>query len=1222
MRKKIFAAVALLSLSLGTASAQIVPELKTGNQKVDNTFKLSVEILYRNTKNNLITAGGEYGGEWTRDCSINSWNAASLLNPPSAETSLWAVTTDNRQYIGHQDWDQIIWVTGAYDYFEKTGDRNFLNQAYETSKNTMAKLEGYKFDSGYGLFMGPSVFNDGIAGYPEPVFKGNAAGTDVRGHNSARIKCLSTNTIYYNAYLLLAKMANYKGDTNAEKSYLKKAANLRGKIREHLLHGNKFYYLIDEQNGKHDYQEALGIAYAVLFGVVDKKEAQDIINNAYKGNYGTPSIYPHFSRFSDDKPGRHNKIVWPFVSAFFGSAANQAGVGNRFSYEISSLATLCQGNDSKKNGNQTFYEIYDEITGKPNGGWQCGSWWGSSVYDQTWSCTGFIRLILTDMLGMRFTPDGLTFEPNIDIINEYNFQEIRKVTYRGGTLNITRSGNGNKLVAVRVNGKELLPVTPIGPENGERNVELVFGNSQNLSSKYDQVNIEAKGNAYWNSAGSFNNGTGNSNGFVATKIFSRDELPVGTVIQVEKDYQYRPEAWENNNGNTDPRPETQYKSVTVTEDWWSYYNYRGFNVSKVGGGDLSTGDANNNFRIYLPKVLGEGGEYNVINKNSNKLLAARGDSGADNTEVTQVANGSSTVWVFEYAGNGYYYIYNKNSRKALEIPNGSTDNNVKPILRTLDKNNRNQQWNVIEVSDGVYRLAPKCAPKMALDVSGLSWDDGADVIQWPYGGGNNQKWALNYVGSITPSDPVDPVDPTPTPTPDPITGKVAYRLKNGSKSLFATIAKVYQNDGINKLGNGNNVVLWDETDVAAQQWFKVDAGNGRYRLKNVYTGLFLTNGLKQTSDKNDNSTLFTINGNNVYVNGTNYTLQEVAAQDEFTPELRDRVSSGFLAQFLQDKGGNFTTVCNGGWSESESLEVLLDAYETTRNPQYITIFNQCYAYFKDKVGDVWNQGLLPGKSGYGWFGYDYNDDVMWHIILAARAFKLTGDKVYLDDAKRNFDLIWNRSYLGYVGLLRWAEAEGRDRNETNSCVNGPAEVAACYIAEGFASLNDNGTANTYWDRAKTLYSNQRIYLADMNTGEVYDNVKFDGETTNVRSQNKWTSSYNQGTMLGAATLLHKHFGDNMYKNDARIIYDFTVGNTSKDGLVDINRIIQCCEGMGNDDLIGFKGILMRYVRNYYEHFGDDDAREFLLRNAFQVYNTRNTRGFGRTTERNRSVPSP
>ena len=440
----------------------------------------------------------------------------------------------------------------------------------------------------------------------------------------------------------------------------------------------------------------------------------------------------------------------------------------------------------------------------------------------------------------------------------------------------------------------------------------------------------------------------------------------------------------------------------------------------------------------------------------------------------------------------------------------------------------------------------------------------------------------------------------------PAEAKVAYRLVNGNKSLFVTNAS---------LANNAEVVDWDETDVSAQQWFKLDNGNNTCRFQNVYTGKYLTNngGLKQTGNRDENGTVFNVQGNSVNINGRNYNLQEVPAQYEFNAELRDHVMAGFLAQYLQDKGGTFTTICNGGWGESESLEVILDAYETSGNKQYLNIFEQSYAYFKDKVGDVWNQGLLPGKSGYGWYGYDYNDDVMWHIILAGRAFKMTGNRVYLEDAKRNFDLIWNRSYLGYVGLLRWAEAEGRDRNETNSCVNGPAEVAACYIAEGYADLGDNNTANTYWDRAKTLYSNQRIYLSDMNTGEVYDNVKFNGETTNVRSQNKWSSSYNQGTMLGAATLLHKHFGDNMYKNDAQKIYKYTADN-----MTDEYRIVKMCEGMANGDLQGFKGILMRYIRNYYEHFGDEDARDVLLRNAFHVYNNRNTRGFGLTNWRRKA----
>ncbi len=726
-----------------TAIAQIVPELKTNNTKVDDTFKLSVEILYRNTQDNLIKAGGEYGGEWTRDCSINAWNAASLLEPASAENSLWSVTTDNRTYIGHQYWDQIIWVTGAYDYYEKSGSRTFLNQAYTTSKNSMTKLENEQFDSNYGLFKGPSVFNDGIAGYEVPIYDPDLdSHSYVLDHHASNIKCLSTNAIYYNAYLLLAKMANFKGDTNAEKSWLKKAANLKASIRQHLFNGSdKLYYLIDQNDDVHDFQESLGIAYAVLFGIVSHEEAKRIIDGCYKGRWGTPTIYPHFNRFDDTHPGRHNQIVWPFVSAFLGSAASEAGCSDRLGYELKSLSTLCQGGRSTHDGSQTFYEIYNETNGLPDGGWQCSYHWGS-VYDQTWSATGFIRLILTDLVGMRFTPEGLTFEPNINIMNGFEFQEVKNVTYRGGLLDISVSGSGDKLVAVKVDGVEQLPVTPIAPREGKRTVELVLGSDLDLTAKYQQADLELKQGA-WDSSKSFAEGTDDAEGIAASKVFSRDDLPTGSLIRVDEGYLYRPEGWESDVSTTDPRPDTDYHSVAVTDGWWSYYSYRGFNVEKADASTLSTDEANAHFSIFLPKVLGNGGDFTIVNKNSGRPLAKRND----NASIIQDSEAASTVWTVEYDGNGYYYIIDKESGLALQMPDGSNKQNVRPTL-TERSDDRNQLWNIIELSEGLYRIAPKCAPQMALCINGSSKNNGAYVVQRTYDAGDSQKWLFT---SLPPS---------------------------------------------------------------------------------------------------------------------------------------------------------------------------------------------------------------------------------------------------------------------------------------------------------------------------------------------------------------------------------------------------------------------------------------------------------------------------------------
>ena len=450
--------------------AQNVPLLQTNKPEIDAAFKLAVETLYKNTPDSVIKAGGEYGGEWTRDVSINSWNAAAILMPEKTAFSLWSVTTDNRTFIGHQYWDQIIWVTAAYDYYQKTGNKAFLHQAYIASANTMKKLENEQLDKDYNMFMGPSVFNDGIAGYEEPVF-------DTQHHSSyvldfpgaKRIKCLSTNSIYYSGYVTLAKMAALEGDKAAEKTYLQKAADLKAAIRKNLYDAknHKLNYLVDGNGNVHPHQEALGVSFAILFGIVDATEAKQIIANAYSGRHGIPSIYPHFKRFDNDHPGRHNQIVWPFVNAFWADAVHQMGRTDIFSFELQNLASLAL------NSNNCFYEIYNEETGEVDGGWQQGGKWGS-VYDQTWSVTGYIRMIFADLFGMKFTPEGVTFNPDVQLLQEYGVKQLSNLRYRNGKLDITVSGNGKKLASVKVNGKDQLPTKPIAPANGTTKIELIL----------------------------------------------------------------------------------------------------------------------------------------------------------------------------------------------------------------------------------------------------------------------------------------------------------------------------------------------------------------------------------------------------------------------------------------------------------------------------------------------------------------------------------------------------------------------------------------------------------------------------------------------------------------------------------------------------------------------------------------------------------------------------
>ncbi len=414
------------------------------------------------------------------------------------------------------------------------------------------------------------------------------------------------------------------------------------------------------------------------------------------------------------------------------------------------------------------------------------------------------------------------------------------------------------------------------------------------------------------------------------------------------------------------------------------------------------------------------------------------------------------------------------------------------------------------------------------------------------------------------------------------------------------------------------VVVWTETNVPAQQWTVITLDDGTVALRNVYTGKYLDtkdNRLVQGSDQASWHLDAVDEDNNEYnlrqdsylgvtstLDGQQPTLGtqmvwhfvEVEAQTSFDDWARQRMLDAFLEQYLQDKGKGYRTFVNGGWNEAETLEAVLDCYEATGDRRYLSVFEACYNYMLYHVGGNWNGGTVV--AGYDWFGYDFNDDVMWLIIAAARAYLITGKQNYLNDARRNFDLIWDRAYLGYVGLLRWAEHTG-DRNGANSCINGPAEVAACYIALGSGD-------ETYFEKARELYANQRTYLFESYTGKVYDSVVFNPTDGSVTNRNTWASTYNQGTMLGGALLLYRHYGDEQYKTDAsRIIAYAKTALCNSDGVV---RVCQNADG----DFQGFKGILMRYAGMYATMFDDAEYQSWLLANAFHAYNNVNSKGFG------------
>jgi len=431
-------------------------QIISGNPSLDEAFQLAVRTVDINTRRGILAAGGDYGGEWTRDISINSWNGVSLLRPDVAKASLWSVTI-HKDTIGQQYWDKIIWSIAACNHYLVTGDKVFLARAYTCSANTMRQLEQITFDARYGLFMGPSVFNDGIAGYPEPVYEpGNSSSSVLDHKNSLSIKCLSTNCIYYGGYLAIAQMNNLlKGKPEDTKALLQKAESLKANILKNFYNAdtNTLNYLID-QNGKVDHsQEALGISFAVMFGVIEGEKAKLLIENAVVSDFGIPSITPDFPRYSRDMPGRHNNLIWPFINGFFADAALTCRNYNTFSRELNCQTHLAMDEDK---GNYNFREIYNPNTGKPDGGYQD---WGAehpnfhweSCKLQTWSATAYFSMVIKGLVGMKFNENSVTFTPYLP--EEIGTLKLKDLTYRNSTLNISLKGKGKMISSFTVDGK-------------------------------------------------------------------------------------------------------------------------------------------------------------------------------------------------------------------------------------------------------------------------------------------------------------------------------------------------------------------------------------------------------------------------------------------------------------------------------------------------------------------------------------------------------------------------------------------------------------------------------------------------------------------------------------------------------------------------------------------------------------------------------------------------
>lgn len=131
--------------------------------------------------------------------------------------------------------------------------------------------------------------------------------------------------------------------------------------------------------------------------------------------------------------------------------------------------------------------------------------------------------------------------------------------------------------------------------------------------RFEVLDWEPTVAAYYNSTASAalvsraNSTASNLPYFTASRIFTKEELPDGTVIAVDDGYQYRPEGWTSlSSKNTSAaRPaNVTGDAVVVSDKWWGNFRYRAFNLSHSGSTTDMTEADSVHLRIYIPKEEG------------------------------------------------------------------------------------------------------------------------------------------------------------------------------------------------------------------------------------------------------------------------------------------------------------------------------------------------------------------------------------------------------------------------------------------------------------------------------------------------------------------------------------------------------------------------------------------------------------------------------------------
>lgn len=135
-------------------------------------------------------------------------------------------------------------------------------------------------------------------------------------------------------------------------------------------------------------------------------------------------------------------------------------------------------------------------------------------------------------------------------------------------------------------------------------------------------------------------------------------------------------------------------------------------------------------------------KYKIVNRNSGKLLSVKDFSTLEAAEIVQLSdkNDKSQQWYIVDVGDGYKKISNVKSGKSLDVKDASTANG-RVLIQYTSNGVNNQHWEIVNTNDGYFKIISRASNKL-VDVYKWSKDENATIQQWEDVAGENQHWQL------------------------------------------------------------------------------------------------------------------------------------------------------------------------------------------------------------------------------------------------------------------------------------------------------------------------------------------------------------------------------------------------------------------------------------------------------------------------------------------------